>query len=491
MPNQTDIVIFGGTGDLSERKLIPALYRAYRDEKLSEDSRIYITSRSAEDVDKYFDGLYERLKPNFDGSDKFTKTNWDTFKSLLHPILVDIAVDGDHWSNLAAKLSTEPDRIRVFYLAIPPMIFSVCCKRLSEYKLINASTRVVVEKPLGYSQETAEAINGDIAQYFDEECVYRIDHYLGKETVQNLIALRFANQIFAQLWDNKSIDHVQISISETVGLEGRVGFYDEVGALRDMVQNHILQLLCLVAMEPPHKLNASSIRSEKIKVLEALRPIKAEDIEKYTVRGQYVAGELGGSMVPGYLEELNAGSETETFVAVKAYIDNWRWSEVPFYLRTGKRLKERCAEIVIQYKNIPHRVYDEGAGKIEPNRLVIRLQEEELIQLTMMSKDMQSLDVQLEPVTLNLNFSDTYSKPHSDAYMRLLMDAVEGNPALFIHRDEVRNAWRWVDPIVNAWRDKEVSPKLYRAGSWGPEAAKDLIEKDDRQWFNSGESIGS
>jgi glucose-6-phosphate 1-dehydrogenase len=348
----------------------------------------------------------------------------------------------------------------------------------------------VVEKPLGYDQVSAETINTEIAEYFKEDCIYRIDHYLGKETVQNLLALRFANQFFAHMWDNNSIDHVQISISETVGLEGRVGFYDEVGALRDMVQNHLLQLLCLVAMEPPHKLNASSIRTEKIKVLEALRPITAANIEECSVRGQYVSGDQDGEIVPGYLEELNSGSETETFVALKAYIDNWRWSEVPFYLRTGKRLKERCAEIIIQFKNIPHRVYPESAGAIEANRLVIRLQDEELIQMTMMSKNMQAMDIKLEPVTLNLNFSDTYKKPRSDAYMRLLMDAVEGNPALFIHRDEVRNAWQWIDPNIDAWEKKKMNPKLYRAGTWGPEAANELIARDKRQWFNAGEAMG-
>lgn len=489
MPNETDIVIFGGTGDLSERKLIPALYRAHKQDKLNDDCRIYITSRNRDEVDAYFDGLYERLSGYLKSTDEFTPANWDNFKHRLQPIFLDIANDGDHWQALSVELDQFPERARVFYLAIPPAIFSVCCKHLSQAKLITDQARVVVEKPLGYDQVSAESINADIGRYFAEDSIYRIDHYLGKETVQNLLALRFTNQIFAHLWDNKSIDHVQISISETVGLEGRVGFYDEVGALRDMVQNHLLQLLCLVAMEPPHKLNANSIRTEKIKVLEALRPIDPEQIEQQVVRGQYVAGEQNGALVPGYLEELNSGSETETFVAIKTYIDNWRWSEVPFYLRTGKRLKERCAEIIIQFKNIPHRVYDESAGAIEPNRLVIRLQEEELIQLTMMSKNMQSLEVELEPVTLNLNFSDTYTKPHSDAYMRLMMDAVAGNPALFIHRDEVRSAWAWIDPIINAWQQQEINPKLYRAGTWGPEAANELIGNDGRSWFNVGEKL--
>lgn len=280
---------------------------------------------------------------------------------------------------------------------------------------------------------------------------------------------------------------MQISISETVGLEGRVSFYDEVGALRDMVQNHLLQLLCLVAIDPPNKFDAKSIRSEKIKVLDALRPIKLENMAKHIVRGQYVAGQQGEELVPGYLEELQSGSETETFVALKCFIDNWRWSEVPFYLRTGKRLKKRCAEIVIQFKAIPHRIYADSAGSIEPNRLVIRLQEEELIQLAITSKNMLSMGVELEPVTLNLN----YNRPRGDAYMRLLLDAIAGDPALFIHRDEVRSAWRWIDPIVHNWERQKQSPHLYRSGTWGPESANELIQKDGREWFNAGEANGS
>lgn len=483
MPNKTDIVIFGGTGDLSERKLLPALFRAHLLGSLHCDTRIIITSRKSVNVEQYFEELENKLAHYLSGEEKYSRENWIEFSKRLYPVELDVSCAGEHWDNLASLLNRYKDHHRVYYLAIPPGVFSVCCQMLFEQNLCDENSRVVVEKPLGYDEASAENINENIAKYFPENNIYRIDHYLGKETVQNLLALRFANQIFAQLWDGKAIDHVQISISETVGLEGRVSFYDEVGALRDMVQNHLLQLLCLVAMEPPHKLDANSIRSEKIKVLEALRPMKSEDVGTHSVRGQYVAGAQSGEMVPGYLEELNSGSETETFVALKCFIDNWRWSEVPFYLRTGKRLKQRCAEIIIQFKTIPHRVYDESAGNIEPNRLVIRLQEEELIQLTITSKNMQSMGVELEPVTLNLN----YNKPHGDAYMRLLMDAVAGDPALFIHRDEVRSAWQWIDPIVNTWAQNKQSPKLYRAGSWGPEAANELIERDGRSWFNAGE----
>ena len=274
-----------------------------------------------------------------------------------------------------------------------------------------------------------------------------------------------------------------------MGLEGRAAFYNDAGALRDMVQNHLLQLLCLVAMESPNKVDAKSIQAEKIKVLEALRPMCGDDVFKHTVRGQYVAGSYFGELVPGYLEELkSANSHTETFVALRAYIDNWRWARVPFYLRTGKRMAARSAEIVIQFKDVPHRVYDESAGPLLPNRLVIRLQPEESIQLTVMSKNMEHMDVQLQPATLNLNFSDTYTKFRSDAYKRLILDAAVANTSLFIHRDEVVSAWNWIDPIIEAWQTSKSAPRLYRAGSWGPEESNQLLAEDGHRWFNSGES---
>jgi glucose-6-phosphate 1-dehydrogenase len=355
--------------------------------------------------------------------------------------------------------------------------------------MINEQSRIVVEKPIGYDGVTASKINDEVAQYFPEQAIFRIDHYLGKETVQNLMALRFTNVIFEQLWDAKSIDHVQISISETVGLEGRAGFYDNAGALRDMVQNHALQLLCLVAMESPNKLDAHSIRAEKLKVLEALRPMTGDDVSHNTVRGQYVAGEFDGKLVPGYLEELGKpSSDTETFVAIKAHIDNWRWSKVPFYLRTGKRMKARSAKIVIQFKDVSHRVYDAGVGQMKPNQLIIKLQPGESIQLSLMTKDLSCLETKLKPVSLNLNFSDTYGNFKSDAYKRLILDVAANNPALFIHRDEVDCAWRWIDPIIEQWQQSGITPDLYRAGSWGPSASKKLIEQDGRCWFNGDEA---
>ncbi|CAM4154250.1 glucose-6-phosphate dehydrogenase [Pseudoalteromonas byunsanensis] len=488
MLNPFDIVIFGGGGDLALRKLLPAMYRAYQEGNLPEGSRILPTVREESKQQEYVETAQQALK-SFLGDGEFNNRDWKAFSQYLVPVVINVTEADNHWDELRAILQQDAeDKSRVFYLSLPPAVYGTCCEILSKKKLITATSRVVVEKPIGYCGESAEEINGKIAQYFSEEQIFRIDHYLGKETVQNLMALRFSNALFENLWDAKSIDNIQISISETVGLESRAGFYDKAGALRDMVQNHLLQLLCLVAMESPHKLNANSIRAEKLKVLEALRPLVDEQVDDNIVRGQYVPGELGGKMVPGYLEELGEGSsKTETYVAIRANIDNWRWAGVPFYLRTGKRMKKRCAEIVVEYKRVSHNVYDESVGPIQPNRLVIRLQPEETIQLTLMSKRMDNLNMELQPVTLNIELSQQYgSSFHSDAYKRLMLDAAANNPALFIHRDEVRQAWQWIDPIIERWQTKG-APALYRAGSWGPEDADELLQENNHAWFNVGE----
>ncbi|HVK98446.1 MAG TPA: glucose-6-phosphate dehydrogenase, partial [Dongiaceae bacterium] len=341
-----DFVIFGGAGDLALRKLIPGLYRAHREGSLAAGSRIIPTCRNTQMVAEYKDKVRDAAEKHLN-SDEFDAAAWDAFSKCLFPVFVDIGTKDEHWDALAQLLNSGGNSQRVFYLSTPPSVFSICCKHLHETGLITATSRVVVEKPLGYDAKTAEEINSQIAEYFSEDAIFRIDHYLGKETVQNLLALRFANGMFEHLWDAKSIDHVQISISETVGLEGRASFYDGAGALRDMVQNHILQLLCLVAMEPPAALEADAVRDEKLKVLRSLRPITADEISHMTVRGQYRAGAVNGMAVPGYLDELGReDSRTETFVALKAEVDNWRWAGVPFYLRTGKRLPERVSEIV-------------------------------------------------------------------------------------------------------------------------------------------------
>lgn len=487
MSNVFDFVIFGGAGDLALRKLIPAWYRAHREGAMPAGSRIIPTTRSVEAAAGYMVKVQAKVE-EFLG-DEFELESWNAFAKNIVPVAVDISTLDQLWDDFADLLNNSASTSRVFYLSTPPAVYGECCKNLDAKGLNTATSRVVLEKPIGYDGKSADAINEQVAEFFPEENIYRIDHYMGKETVQNLMALRFSNGLFENLWDAKSIDHVQISVSERVGLEGRVSFYDGAGAMRDMIQNHLLQLLCLVAMEAPHKLSANSIRAEKIKVLEALRPLLGADVGKNVVRGQYVAGEMDGQQVPGYQDELGDASTTETFVAVRAHVDNWRWSKVPFYLRTGKRLNERCAEIVIQYKDVSHSVYDEAAtGKMLPNRLIIRVQPEECIQLTMMTNNLESVETKLEPVTLDLNFGEQYKDFKSDAYKRLMLDAAAGDASLYIHRDEVDNAWAWVDPIIEEWQKPENAPVAYAAGGWGPEASDKLLSDDNRIWFNAGQN---
>ncbi len=483
MGNCADIVIFGGTGDLSIRKLLPALYRCELEGKLVDDSRIFLSTRATGGyqccIDKVEQGLHAHLKPG-----EFKPEHWNQFRQRLIPVTMDLANPNDEWDEMAAQLNEQHGRTRIFYMAIPPKMYGIACTNLAQKKLINEYSRVVLEKPIGYSLKSARKINEEVAQYFSENNIFRIDHYLGKETVQNLLALRFTNVIFEQLWNSKSIDHVQITLSETVGLEGRAGFYDQAGALRDMVQNHLLQLLCFIAMDPPNKIDATNIRNEKIKVMQALRPIEGAGVDAYTVRGQYIEGKSNDKTVSGYLTELGRDdSTTETFVAIRAHIDNWRWAGVPFYLRTGKRLKKRFSEIVIQFKPVSHAVFDKSAGHMAPNRLVIRLQPDECIKLTLMTKELHQSDMRLKPVALNLDFADTYDNFTSDAYKRLLLDVIDGNPTLFAHRDEVEQAWTWLDPILEAWSNNTTKPENYTAGSWGPLGADALLAREGREWF--------
>ncbi|HLJ05878.1 MAG TPA: glucose-6-phosphate dehydrogenase, partial [Acetobacteraceae bacterium] len=347
-----------------------------------------------------------------------------------------------------------------------------------------ARTRIIVEKPFGHDLASARTLNREIHTVFQEDQVYRIDHYLGKETVQNLLALRFANTIFERLWNADVIDHVQITVSETVGVEQRGGYYDHSGALRDMVQNHMLQLLCLVAMEPPVSLEADRVRDEKLKVLRALRPIEAHESTALTVRGQYTQGAIDGQPVPGYIADLNGAesSSTETFVALKADVRTWRWANVPFYLRTGKRLPQKVSEIVIQYRALPFSIFPEDAAEWQPNKLIIRLQPEEGMRLSMMTKDPGPGGLRLSPTALDIRFEKTFGMRFPDAYERLLMDTVRGNATLFMRRDEVEAAWSWVEPILQAWSGRPDQPRPYPSGTWGPTAAIALIERDGRTW---------
>ncbi|TQV75062.1 glucose-6-phosphate dehydrogenase [Aliikangiella marina] len=479
-----DLVIFGGTGDLSMRKLMPAMYYAFHQKKCIDGSRILVCCRKQSDFDSLKDQIKAALK-SYTKTSEFSEERWQSFSQLLVPVLLDLIDIEKGWQAFADLFEGREELVRVFYLAVMPSIYGACCENLSQKDLITPSSRIVVEKPLGYDHETAEEINETMANFFQENQIYRIDHYLGKETVQNLLALRFSNFLFENIWDCKAIDHIQISIGEQVGLEGRAGFYDGAGAMRDMVQNHLLQLLCLVAMESPNKLQADDVRIEKIKVLKALKPMLDEHIDKNVVRGQYVSGSVNGEIVPGYLDELgDHESNTETFVAIRAFIENWRWAGVPFYLRTGKRLKHRSAEIIVQFKDVTHNVYPDINQKLKPNRLIIQLQPDEKIQLQLMAKDIGKEDNVLKPMTLNLDFSTQNSDFKTTAYQRLLMDAIDGNSTLFIHRDEVKAAWRWVDPIIEHWQETNNKPELYKAGTWGPAKADDLFKRKSQGWID-------
>ncbi len=484
MTQEFDIVIFGGLGDLALRKLLPALYRSELAGHLPASTRIFLIARQMAEREKEIarvqDWLTTQLKPG-----ESSNSHWDTFEQRLQLCPLDVTENSDNWALLEDPLCAVPEKDRIFYLAMPPSLYGTICEQLSSRHLITDASRVVLEKPLGYDRASANEINAQVARYFPEDHIFRIDHYLGKETVQNLLALRFANVLFEPLWNGNFIDHVQISLSEEVGLEGRTAFYDQAGAMRDMVQNHLLQLLCLVAMEPPHKLQADNIRTEKLKVLQALRPLTGYEVQSHTVRGQYVDGTLNGKQVPGYLEELGHDSHTETFVAIKAHIDNWRWTGVPFYLRTGKRLRQRCAEIVIQFKALSHNVFVD-AQPLQANRLVIRLQPDEGIQMTVMAKELNQFDMRLQQVPLNLNFADTFQNIRSDAYQRLLLNVIQNDLSLFAHRDEADLAWAWVDPIITAWNKCGTPVQAYEAGTWGPDAAAALLHSDKRAWHNNG-----
>ncbi len=477
-----DFIAFGGTGDLAERKLLPALYQRQKAGQFSEPTRIIGASRSKLSDEDYREfarkAITEHVRAKEIDGDEL-----EAFLARLSYISID-ATSGEGFDDLAAALGESP-RIRVFYMAVAPSLFGDICAKLKEHALATPQARIVVEKPIGRDLASARDVNDAIGHVFEEHQVFRIDHYLGKETVQNLMALRFANALYEPLWNSAHIDHVQITVAETVGLEDRVSYYDKAGALRDMVQNHILQLLCLVAMEVPASMDADAVRDEKLKVLRSLRPIRDNEAGKLTVRGQYRAGASAGGAVKGYVEELaNGPSSTETFVAIKAEIANWRWAGVPFYLRTGKRLAARVSEIVIEFKPIPHSIFG-GAGEVFANQLVIRLQPDEGVKQWIMIKDPGPGGMRLRHVPLDMSFAQAFDVRNPDAYERLVMDVVRGNQTLFMRRDEVEAAWRWIDPILGAWEDGRQDVQGYTAGTWGPSGSIALIERDGRTWHES------
>jgi glucose-6-phosphate 1-dehydrogenase len=478
-----DVIVFGGTGDLARRKLLPSLYLRDRDGQLSEDSRVVAVSRAGLDDAGYRDKVAAELGEHLPDGSHDTEAI-QRFLARLHHVTVDVA-EPDSWGDLTTLLDGA-NGIRVFYLACAPALFGPICAGLASNGLATDEARVVLEKPIGHDLASARKINDEVGAVFAEQQIFRIDHYLGKETVQNLLVLRFANALLEPLWNSASIDHVQITVSESIGAGGRVDYYDGSGALRDMVQNHLLQLLCLLAMEPPTQYAREAVRDEKLKVLQALRPLTGADVHRCTVRGQYAAGLVDGQAVPGYAEELDGqeipASATETFVAVKAEVQNWRWSGVPFYLRTGKRLDRKASEIVVQFRPVPHSIFPGIPDEtIAPNRLVLRLQPDEGVRLHLVTKEPGPGGVRLREVPLNLSFAETFKARVPDAYERLLMDVVRGNPTLFMRRDEVEAAWAWTEPILAAWQETG-RPKRYAAGTSGPTAATALIERDGRTW---------
>jgi glucose-6-phosphate 1-dehydrogenase len=452
---------------------------------LPDDAAIFGLSRGPFSAQAFIELARQAIADHVPAAD-ITEARLENFVGRLHYLSVDADRDGG-WEELSEALAPYRNRIIVFYLATSPELFGPVCERVKKYGLALENARVVVEKPIGKTLESARRVNDAVGAVFPEDRVYRIDHYLGKEAVQNLMALRFANGLFEPLWNAAHIDHVQITVAESLGVEGRAGYYDTAGALRDMVQNHMLQLVCLVAMEPPGMLDADAVRDEKLKVLRALKPISDALSTHTVVRGQYRAGASAGGAVPGYLEELGSDSSaTETFVAIKAEILNWRWAGVPFYLRTGKRLAERVSEIVIAFRPIPHSVFGENAGPIAANRLVIRLQPDEGVKLWLMTKDPGPGGMRLREVPLDMSFANAFRGRNPDAYERLVLDVVRGNQTLFMRRDEVEAAWTWIDPILEAWSNSSELPKPYTAGTWGPSAAIALMERDGRTWLDGG-----
>lgn len=477
-----DFVLFGAQGDLARRKLLPSLYQLDKAGLLGDKANILGAARRDYDDEQYREVVRQNMEEFL--KEPLCEETWARFSKRLFFFNIDIH-ELDSFSNLNAYLK-DSNRCTVYYFALPPSIFGEMCEALKSRGLINDLSRVILEKPIGHDLASSRDINDRVSAYFQESQVYRIDHYLGKETVMNLFALRFANALFTSNWDHNSIDHVQITVAEEVGIEGRWGYFDQAGQMRDMVQNHLLQILTLIAMEPPVDLTADSVRTEKLKVLKALRPITVDTVDTCTVRGQYDEGFVKGHEVPGYLEEegANTHSETETFVALRADIDNWRWSGVPFYLRTGKRLHSKMSEVVIYFKQQPHNVFARSYSHLQQNKLTIRLQPQEGIEVEVLNK-IPGLDdpMRLQQTKLDLSFSEAFDEARIvDAYERLLFEAMNGNQTLFVHRDEVEQAWTWVDGIIEAWRKSGTKPKSYAAGSWGPVASIAMITRDGRSW---------
>lgn len=478
-----NLVIFGAKGDLTRRKLLPSLYHLEKYGYIADETRILGVGRADWSKNDYQDIAHQALTDFM--SEPVDEAVWDKLKQRLDFFKLDVN-DTEDFPNLKAELN--PNLVSIFYFAIHPNAFETICDGLAFAHLQHEPNRIVMEKPLGTDLKSSQEINDGVAKHFKESQVYRIDHYLGKEPVLNLLALRFANSIFTSIWDRTSIESVQITVAEQVGIEGRWGYFDKAGEMRDMIQNHLLQVLSIIAMSPPASLNADDIRAQKVAVLKALRPITVNNIRENVVRGQYTAGFINGVKVPGYLEEegANETSDTDTFVAIKVNIDNWRWADVPFYLRAGKRMPAKCAEIVIYFKRQAINIFGQSNAELPQNKLTIRLQPDEGVDVEILNKvPGLETNTQLQSTKLDLSFAKAFNQPIADAYERLLLEIMRGNQTLFVHRDEVEAAWKWIDGIIDAWRTDSDAPKSYPAGTWGPVSSVTLIAKDGNSWNES------
>jgi glucose-6-phosphate 1-dehydrogenase len=474
-----DLVLFGGTGDLTWRKLMPALFQAFRHGKLPEGGRILAVARDERSDDDYRAYIKERFV-DVESAKRPRDEEFAPFAQLLQYRRMDLSQPA-HYAGLKQWIDARNADVTVLFLATSPHLFPVICDQLGAAGLNGPKVRVVLEKPLGHDLASAQEINRVVSAAFSEQQAFRIDHYLGKPSVQNLMALRFGNALFEPLWRRESIANIQITLAEAIGVGTRGDFYDSTGALRDMVQNHALQLLTMIAMEPPSTNNADAIRDEKLKVLKSLKPFDTASVARDVIRGQYKAGTVEGKRAVAYLEEVKVpeDSRCETFVALRAEVQNWRWAGVPFYLRTGKRLAAQHAQIVVNFRPVPHQIFP---GAATANKLVINLQPEDGLELHLLAMKGSGVSEQLAPVSLDLDFDKAFATQRVGAYERLLLDAIAGRLNLFVRSDEQEEAWRWVEPILDAWQDDPTGPRPYSAGTWGPAASSAMVARDGFAW---------
>ena len=472
-----NIIVFGGGGDLAMRKIYPALFHRYLDGQFGDAFNIIAVTRKDKEDFPFQDELKKFIKESMKDATNINLEIENFARKIKLMVIQNPTVE--NYKELANFLNSFKNYQNIFYYSTPSSAFGSISKTLKESNLVHESSKVVLEKPLGNSLETSNQINAEVTLAFNENQIYRIDHYLGKETVQNLMVLRFANNLFEKAWNGENIDNVQITVAEHLGVENRAGYYDNSGALLDMIQNHLLQLLCLVAMEPPNVLEANEVRIEKLKVLNSLRPFTKKTVLTDTVKGQYTRGVINGEEVKSYLEGIEKyDSKTETYVAIKTFVDNWRWKNVPFYLRTGKRMKKRYSEIVINFKTVKHNIF-QTQEKMPHNKLIINLQPDETIELVQMTKIPGPGGYRYQPIALKLDYSDTFKDRFPEAYERLLIDVIRGNQTLFMSQEELQAAWKWTEAISTSWKEANQQNILYEAGTWGP---TDKIMEGDDNW---------